>query len=655
MSNILTDFTNDYNTADLALKRGAEIKRTKGYGQMSKEDIFQCSEELDLRLVPPGVVSEDDRFEIRLQARNISNITCSLTIELYWDEETSTSCLMRETLLIEPGKFGFVRCFHGVRGMAGTHQVLATLSFDGRQIRIRRKVEVRSTTGNILEGGFVTISGGKDLTDGQWAEQVAAWGEIGMKTLLIFESYGPTRLKEGQLHAYYPSKIMPMAGDLKSKDPIKAILEAAKKNGQAVFIGLGAHENSAKNSEIIKELFERYGQISSFYGWYAATEEPTAGANAAALLGESWKELRAGANHLSPVMPILASPYQESLSFDSPFYDLNSWGITEPASAKLGSIRGVHPAFERYLLEHPDCLDILMPQDGVGGFRHALGLWENNRNFALFREICDKTQIHLWANCESFDYNLHEFTTLVPRVMNGGFDGEAGLVQQITAVRPHVEKVLTFVLTGLFAKPGLQPEIGGPAAVEQYGKYRDYLARPGPMYRNLALGKKYVKSPEPGQVAGRFFPPDLDHRLTDGRLCGGYCFPIDDTRLIGYYFEDHQSDQLSVDITINLQAVESINAVRCAAALRQVKGNADRITVSLSNDGKRFEELGATCEYRNGWAEIFFDQPRRAQFVKINFFKKQPKEQHVNNHFVFANSWLLIDEIEVCQKYNSQD
>ncbi|MFH1477815.1 MAG: DUF4434 domain-containing protein [Verrucomicrobiota bacterium] len=619
---------------------------------MSESEIFRCDENLDVRLIPPGIVSENDRLEIRLQARNISNSACRLTIELFWDEETAAACLMRETLPVEPGKFGFVRCFHGVRDMAGTHQVLATLSFDGRQTRIRRKVEVRSTTGNILEGGFITISGGKDLDDAQWAEQLTAWDEIGMKTLLIFETYGPTGLKDGQLHAYYPSKIMPLAGNLKSKDPIKAILETARKNGQAVFIGLGANKNSDKNPEIIDELFGRYGRISSFYGWYAAVEHATAGANAAVCLDKTWKELRSAAGRLSPVMPILSSPYQESLSFDSPYYDLGKWGIAEPASAKLGSIRGIHPEFERYLLEHPDCLDILMPQDGVGGFRHALGPWENNRNFALFREICDKTKIHLWANCESFDYNAREFPKLVPRVLNGGFDGAAGFVQQITAVRPHVEKVLTFVLTGLFAKPGLQPETGGPAAVEQYGKYRDYHAHPAPMYRNLALGKSYVKSPEPGYVAGCFFPPDLDHRLTDGRLCGGYCYPIDDTRLIGYYFEDHKSDQLSVDITINLQAVESIDAVRCAAALRQVNGNADRITVALSNDGKIFEKLGSTCEYHNGWAEIIFDQPRQAQFVKINFFKKQPKpkEPNVDNHLVFANSWLLIDEIEVCRK-----
>ena len=102
------------------------------------------------------------------------------------------------------------------------------------------------------------------------------------------------------------SKLYPKS-DILAKDPIEAILTAADKNGQNVFIGVGNNYGRAGEPEDIEELFERYHSHKSFYGWYFACE-----LNMEKFRPEYWDKLNRNtikARKLSPAKPILMSPY----------------------------------------------------------------------------------------------------------------------------------------------------------------------------------------------------------------------------------------------------------------------------------------------------------------------------------------------------------
>ena len=87
--------------------------------------------------------------------------------------------------------------------------------------------------------------------------------------------------------------------------------------------------------------------------------------------------------------------------------------------------------------------------------------------------FCKMVDKHFWANCESF--NFENGYLIVPRFMDGGMDGEAGFIQQIETVRPYAEKIMTFMLSGLFNPPGLFPCPGGEKTINQYCTYAEYF------------------------------------------------------------------------------------------------------------------------------------------------------------------------------------
>ena len=111
----------------------------------------------------------------------------------------------------------------------------------------------------------------------------------------------------------------------------------------------------------------------------------------------------------------------------------------------------------------------MMPQDCVGQGR--LNIEESRKMHKRLKEVCDEVNKHLWANCEAFNF---KDGILVPRYKDGGMYGEGGFIEQIQAVRPHVEKIMNFAYTGFFAPTGFTPEVGGKAAVKQFEDYLEY-------------------------------------------------------------------------------------------------------------------------------------------------------------------------------------
>lgn len=415
---------------------------------------FKIDARYDMCLVPYSPVREEDTLEIRCQVFNQGE-DGEVTLDFYLDDEKLKSV----TVFVKSKEYGFANCFIDMRGRAGEH----TVSVNGASCELT----VIKDNKALLDGGFIMIgppnnrkSCGifradlKNFSEEKWEEYIDAMSDMGQSCIIIMASHQYINLvyENGKLVddivAHYPSKIYKKS-DIVSEDPIAAILRAAERNGQKVFIAVGNGYGHYGTMDELSELYDRYKKYVSFYGWYFACE-----LNLSRTLTidrfEKFKDLTEIARKISPVKPILMSP------------------MAIPCKEVLDYI------------EENDIYDIIMPQDWVGQKAHTLE--QSDTMHSLLYESCKKTNKHLWANCESFNFsedytNDDGINLLVPRFKDGGMDGEAGFIQQMQTVRPYVEKIMNFMFTGFFAPIGFEPKVGGDKAVKQYMDYVDYVKR----------------------------------------------------------------------------------------------------------------------------------------------------------------------------------
>ena len=296
----------------------------------------------------------------------------------------------------------------------------------------------------------------KAMTEEDWERYVDEMSNLNIKCIIITASVQLRSMLGERINtAHYSSNLFPRS-NIKSNDPIGAILRAAEKNGQYVFIGLSHTYRGAPTNtvDIMNELYSLYGKSPAFYGWYESEEANIRRCKDEVF--ERWKHLRSHASRLSPVKPFLISPYADG----------------ENVYHETG---GVNPEFLRRISNGDGDFDIIAPQDMVGhtvkGGR--LSVKESSEMFRHLSQACDAGNKHLWANCEAFDFDGDGI--LVPRFEGGGIDGENGYIQQLEAVFPYAEKTVTFMLNGFFLPRGYIPAIGGALAEEQCENYRAYM------------------------------------------------------------------------------------------------------------------------------------------------------------------------------------
>jgi hypothetical protein len=116
-------------------------------------------------------------------------------------------------------------------------------------------------------------------------------------------------------------------------------------------------------------------------------------------------------------------------------------------------------------------VDIIAYQDEIGCVREKYPLPRLRENWKKLRAIHDKTGIQMWANCESFAWE------------HGTNDRQSALIpapfprflsQMAAATEGGAEKIISFIICGLFEKPGSQYPLGQPYWSEK--AYEDYMA-----------------------------------------------------------------------------------------------------------------------------------------------------------------------------------
>ncbi|MBE6931436.1 MAG: DUF4434 domain-containing protein [Ruminococcaceae bacterium] len=425
--------------------------------------VLKFSPACDFSVIPYLPLNAGEPAELRFQIKNTSDITLTGSVRLYEIGNHEHPLLQEDGVTFPAGGYRFCRAV--AMFSEGEHQLILAWKADGENVFHSADITVTANPGHraAVSGSFLMLYADirgtllQDMTKEQWEQVVDAAKALGMRMLIIFATLQREFDDHGDICADYPSDLFPRAK--MRTDAIAAILRRAEQNGQQVMIGL-AHpfvRTPANVKNVMEELYALYGGSPAFYGWYSSYEVNMGrhfNDETWARWKHEWAVIRETANRLSPVKPIMTSPFC-----------INERNTADMDETFLENLRtGQIP------------VDILMPQDMnghvmTGPNRGYLTPDESGRMYALLAPVCREGSVHLWANCEAFDFDAAE-KYLVPRYKNGGLEGEHGYFRQLETAAPHVEKVLTYKIPGIFTAPWQTPRLGGEDAVEMYEKCR---------------------------------------------------------------------------------------------------------------------------------------------------------------------------------------
>ena len=429
--------------------------------------------QVGLTLIPPTAITNKVNLDIRAGIKNTSEVEQSLEIILYWDSEKQENILHKASLNLTAGQADYIKFSMPTHDKVGKHKVI--LSVKGKNFSERKEKEIEvlsSDTRSTKKIGGAWISfyhwseqegknwnpAIKTMTDEQWREMVRSMKELGMDIIVIQESFrnqeyvGKHQMEKNGYHgkAFYPSKLFPERMPIAAKDPIKAVLEEADKQGMHVMMGVGMYAwfDYTKGSldwhkKVAKELYEMYGHYKSFYGFYVSEEgmgsldcfetEPAKQEMRRKEVLNFFSEFRPFVKQLAPDKPVMFAP--------------NGWGVARAGKAYYDLLKNVDMispfAFNR------------MPEGDLTG-KAAID---------LLQKYCNDTQTHLWLDLEAFLFNEKE-GYLYPRPMSE--------IKYELDYYNNFERVICYQYPGVFNNPKASIRVGEPSTVKLFEDYKRY-------------------------------------------------------------------------------------------------------------------------------------------------------------------------------------
>ena len=303
-----------------------------------------------------------------------------------------------------------------------------------------------------------------DYTDPQfWNVKVNEMAKMGMEYLVLMAV-----ANEGQ--SYYPSMLMPWVYNPALKSPVDAIMDAAAANGMKVFMSTGWAKDQDDNLrdpaikgrqiEMMNELAGIYGGHPAMYGWYLPVED-CFGPVLTDYAVDAVNALTDMARELTPKAKVLISPYG---IFNSNFED---------------------PRYEQQIMRLK--VDIIAYQDEIGCVREKYPLPRLRENWKKLRAIHDKTNIEMWANCESFAWEKatnDRTSALIPASFS------RLLSQLAVATEGGVDKIISFMMYGIYEDPATPYQIAQP--YWSHRAYEDYMAWKGGDKNWMAAEKAFL-------------------------------------------------------------------------------------------------------------------------------------------------------------------
>lgn len=442
-----------------------------------------------------------------------------------------------------------------------------------------------------------------DNTDPEmWEAKVHELADMGIEYLVFMEV-----ANEGQ--SYYPSKIMPWLYNKDMKSPVDAILDEAAKHNVKVFMSTGWAKDQDDNLldpaikkrqlQIMEELASIYKNHKAFYGWYLPVEDclcPIFAEHAV----QSVNSLTEKAKALTPGKKTLISPYGIGLSeFDNPDY--------EKQLAKLK-------------------VDIIAYQDEVGCVRDKFTLPRLKKNWLRMRDIHNRLNIEMWANCETFTWEEgtnDRQSALIPAAFS------RLLSQQAAASVAGVDKIISFMFGGIIEDPKSSYQLGQP--VWSNTLYNNYMAwKNGDTYWKLFEASLLEKL---SNVATSEMLDEVSYKaLLDGQVAEENS---EDKRWVKFEQGHHE-------IVIDLQQKTNLHDIM----VRTLNYNLEKIApplkvyIFISDDGETYSLMSikdAPCFPNNrhdAWIDgILFEKiGKKARFVKIAF--DAPEKVYMDEIFI---------------------
>lgn len=441
-----------------------------------------------------------------------------------------------------------------------------------------------------------------------WETKIQELHQMGIEYLILMEV-----ANEGK--AFYPSQIMDVCYNREKCSPVTAILDEAGKLGMKVLMSTGWARNQddnlqnpeikARQLEIMEELALIYQDKSAFWGWYLPVEDcinPVFPEHAV----QAVNSLVEKAHLLTPGKKTMISPYGLCMSdFDSPDYE-----------HQLSKLK----------------VDIIAYQDEVGCVREPMPLPRLRRNWKRLREIHNRLNIELWANCETFTWEEgtnDRNSALVPASFN------RLLAQQAAASDAGVDRIVSFMFYGIIEDPESKYQLGQP--VESNMVHKQYMS--------WLSGDKYWKLSE------KAFLGKLRNQCTDAELLNS-TFSGQDFFDNNFAEEDcddvrwHHLECGYHSIDIDLKASLPVNSllVRSLNYKKQSIGLTGKVYLSVSDDAKNYhlvsvKEIVATKNNKHdAWIEnlLFEELSESARYVRLEFN---------------SDKTVLVDEIVVNPEY----
>lgn len=276
----------------------------------------------------------------------------------------------------------------------------------------------------------------------QWGLHVDEIHGAGMDTIVLMSSALDDK-------AFCPSAFLGRRWELACEDPIAAVLEAAGRNGQRVFVSAGFYGHQTEETSdapdyldwhrrLTEELWARYGHNAAFAGWYIPNEAEIDGHFSDGYM-EFTPRFAAHLRALSPGRKILIAPY-----------GTRKVAETDRFVEQIASL-GV---------------DYIAYQDEVGVRKTRVD--ELDAIYARLRRLHDRAGIPLWADVEIFEFEGEVYRSpLLPASL-------ARIERQLSIIAPHVDKVLCYQYHGLMNPPDSRAFCGHPDSVRLY---EEFMAR----------------------------------------------------------------------------------------------------------------------------------------------------------------------------------
>lgn len=432
-----------------------------------------------------------------------------------------------------------------------------------------------------------------DNTDPKlWASKVRELAGMGIEYLVFMEV-----ANEGK--AYYPSKLMPWLYNKNVKSPVDAILDEAAKHDMKVFMSTGWAKDQddnlldpaikARQLEIMEELASLYKDHKAFYGWYLPVEDclcPIFAEHAV----QSVNALTAKANELTPGKKTMISPYGIGLSeFDNPEYEKQMQKVK---------------------------VDIIAYQDEVGCVRDRYTLPRLKKNWQRMRDIHNRLNIEMWANCETFTWEEgtnDRQSALLPTAYS------RLLSQQVAASAAGVDRIISFMFGGIIEDPKSPYQLGQPTWSNHL--YNNYMAwKNGDTFWKLfeaSLLEKLANEATPEMVSDKTRKALLDGQVAEENF--------EDNRWVKFEEGHHE-------VIIDMQQKSALNSL-IVRMLNSGKDNVNtpfKIYVYGSDNGTDYSLLSIKDSpvfpnrKHDAWidAVLFENLESNTRYIKVAFDTK---------------------------------